>query len=77
METVMSALRASLEPQATAPDPKGSQPDFQALMALLDQYAEAGIPFSITLSAGESVASYSTPIEPVAEPVDPVTNSGE
>ena len=76
MEEAASALRGSLEPQASAPDPEGSQPDFQALMALLDRYAEEGIPFSITLSAGESVAAYSTSIEPVAEPVDPVTNSG-
>ncbi len=76
LEAVVSDLRGSLEPQASAPDPKGSQPDFQALMALLDRYAEEGVPFSITLSAGESVAAYSTPIEPVAELVDPVINSG-
>ena len=77
MEAVVSALRGSLEPPAGAPDTLGSQPDFQALMALLDQYAEEGVPFSITLSAGESVVAYSTPTEPVAEPVDPVINSGD
>lgn len=77
LEAMLSALRGPLEPQASAPDPTGSQPNFQALMALLDQYAEAGIPFSITLSAGESVAAYSTPTEPVAEPIDPVINSGD
>ena len=76
LEAMVSALKGSLEPQASAPDPNGSQPDFEALMALLDQYAEEGIPFSITVSAGESVAAYSTPGEPVAEPVDPVINSG-
>ncbi len=76
LEAAVAPLRGSLEPQASAPDPKGSQPDFQALIALLDQYAEEGIPFSITLSAGESVAAHSTPIEPVAEPTDPVINSG-
>ena len=77
LEAMVSALRGSLEPQAGTPDPMGSQPDFQALMALLDQYADEGIPFSITLSAGESVAVYSTSVEPVAEPVDPVINSGD
>ena len=77
LEAMVSALRGPLEPQAGAPDPKRVSPDFQALMALLDHYAEEGIPFSITLSAGGSVAAYSTPIEPVAEPVDSVINSGD
>ena len=77
LEAVISALRGSSEPQASAPDAMDSQADFQALMALLDQYAEEGVPFSITLSVGESVAAYSTPTEPVAEPIGPVINSGD
>ncbi len=76
LEAVLSALKGSSEPQVIAPAPKGSQPDLQALMALLDLYAEEGIPFSITLSAGEPVAAYSTPIEPAAERVDPVFDRG-
>lgn len=75
LEAVVARLRGSLEPQTSAPDVEGSQPDLQALMALLDQYAEEGVPFSITLSAGESVAAYSTPTEPAAEPVDPLTSN--
>ena len=77
LESFVSALSRSSEPQGSAPDAMGSQADFRALMALLDQYAEEGVPFSITLSVGESVAAYSTPTEPVAEPIDPVINSGD
>ncbi len=77
LESMVSALKGSLDPQVSATDPQGSQPDFQALMALLDQYADEGVPFSITLSTGESVVAYSTPIEAVAQPFEPVINSGD